>query len=197
MSPPTARRKTRARLHASPRSARIPLHRGVGDRARADGRRGGRREARLPPRHGRGGPDLRAKLNLHPHVHALLTRGGWTPPATRRPCPMSPPPPPSSSSGTGSSAAPARQLLDEDRTRPLLSWPRALEALARYGLRNPVRLARLRWRPGGHRHAGPDDSCCVILRFAPDLAATENRPPASDPRLSSRGWSREASGYPG
>ncbi len=55
-------------------------------------------------------------------------------------------------------------LLDEDRTRLLLSWTnsgcsirnvvtvpttddRALEALARYGLRNSVSLARLRWTP--------------------------------------------------
>lgn len=56
-------------------------------------------------------------------------------------------------------------LLDEDRTRILLSWHhsgfsarssvtvpagdgRGLEALARYCLRNPVSLARLRWTPG-------------------------------------------------
>ena len=56
-------------------------------------------------------------------------------------------------------------LLDEDRTRLLLSWHhtgfsvhnsvtvpagdgRALEALARYCLRNPVSLTRLRWDPG-------------------------------------------------
>jgi len=58
-----------------------------------------------------------------------------------------------------------RGLLDEDRTRLLLSWHhtgfsvhnsvtvpagdgRALEALARYCLRNPVSLTRLRWDPG-------------------------------------------------
>ena len=56
-------------------------------------------------------------------------------------------------------------LLDEDRTRLLLSWHhsgfsvhnsvtvpagdgRALEALARYCLQSPVSLARLRWTPG-------------------------------------------------
>ncbi len=56
-------------------------------------------------------------------------------------------------------------LLDEDRTRLLLSWHhtgfsvhnsvtvpagdgRALEALARYCLQSPVSLTRLRWDPG-------------------------------------------------
>lgn len=63
-------------------------------------------------------------------------------------------------------------ILDENRTRQLLSWQhsgfsvydtvtvpasngRALEALARNGLLNPVSLARLRWTPGSaveHRH---------------------------------------------
>jgi len=106
------------------------------------------------------------QLNPHPHVHALVTRGGWT--------------------GSGEwvgvpyvSSSAAEQLfrhkvirllqraglLDDDRTRLLLSWHhsgfsvhntvtveaadgRALEALARYCLRNPVSLTRLRWEPG-------------------------------------------------
>ncbi len=106
------------------------------------------------------------QLNLHPHVHALVTRGGWTADGAWMPIPY-----------VSASAAEAlfrhkvlrllqrEGLLDEDRTRLLLSWRhsgfsvhnsvtvpagdrRALEALARYCLRNPVSLARLRWTPG-------------------------------------------------
>ena len=106
------------------------------------------------------------QLNLHPHVHALVTRGGWTADGAWMPIPY-----------VSASAAEAlfrhkvlrllqrEGLLDEDRTRLLLSWRhsgfsvhnsvtvpagdgRALEALARYCLRNPVSLARLRFTPG-------------------------------------------------
>ena len=106
------------------------------------------------------------QLNLHPHVHALVTRGGWTASGEWVGVPY-----------VSSSAAEKlfrhkvilllqrAGLLDEDRTRLLLSWHhsgfsvhntvtvpagdgRALEALARYCLRNPVSLARLRWVPG-------------------------------------------------
>jgi len=106
------------------------------------------------------------QLNPHPHVHALVTRGGWTASGQWVGVPYVDP-----------SAAEQlfrhkvirllqrAYLLDEDRTRLLLSWQhsgfsvhnsvtvpagdgRALEALARYGLRNPVSLARLRWEPG-------------------------------------------------
>src|SRR5450830_933768 len=95
------------------------------------------------------------QLNLHPHVHALVTRGGWTASGEWVPVPYVDP-----------SAAEQlfrhkvirllqrEGLLDEDRTRLLLSWHhsgfsvhnavtipagdgRALEA-----------LARLRWEPG-------------------------------------------------
>jgi hypothetical protein len=104
--------------------------------------------------------------SLHPHVHALVTRGGWTTSGEWAPVPYVDP----------SSAEQLFRhkvirllqragLLDEDRTRLLLSWPhsgfsvhnfvtvpagdgRALEALARYCLRNPVSLARLRWVTG-------------------------------------------------
>ena len=103
---------------------------------------------------------------LHPHVHALVTRGGWTASGQWVGVPYVDP-----------SAAEQlfrhkvirllqrADLLDEDRTRLLLSWQhsgfsvhnavtvpagdgRALEALARYCMRNPVSLARLRWEPG-------------------------------------------------
>ena len=106
------------------------------------------------------------QLNLHPHVHALVTRGGWTSSGEWVPVPY-----------VGVSAAEKlfrhkvirllqrEGLLDEDRTRLLLSWThsgfsvhntvtvpagdgRALEALARYCLRSPVSLTRLRWEPG-------------------------------------------------
>lgn len=106
------------------------------------------------------------QLNLHPHVHALVTRGGWTGSGEWVPVPY-----------VSSSAAEKlfrhkvvillqrAGLLDEERTCLLLSWRhsgfsvhntvivpagdgRALEALARYCLRNPVSLARLRWTPG-------------------------------------------------
>ncbi len=106
------------------------------------------------------------QLNLHPHVHALVTRGGWTGSGQWVPVPHVSP----SAAETLFRHKVIRLLqreglLDEDRTRPLLSWRhsgfsvhnsvtvpagdgRALEALARYCLRNPVSLTRLRWDPG-------------------------------------------------
>ncbi|MGH9369678.1 MAG: IS91 family transposase [Thermoanaerobaculia bacterium] len=105
------------------------------------------------------------KLNLHPHVHALVTRGGWTSSGQWIPVPYV---------GTAAAEKLFRHkvigllqragLLDEDRTRLLLSWPHsgfsvhnqvtvpegdehALEALARYCARNPVSLERLRFTP--------------------------------------------------
>ncbi|HEX2757283.1 MAG TPA: transposase [Thermoanaerobaculia bacterium] len=106
------------------------------------------------------------QLNLHPHVHALVTRGGWTASGEWVPVPYV-----SSSAAEQLFRHKVIRLLqraglpDEDRTRLLLSWPhsgfsvhnfvtvpagdgRALEALARYCLRNPVSLARLRWVTG-------------------------------------------------
>jgi Putative transposase/Transposase zinc-binding domain len=111
------------------------------------------------------------QLNLHPHVHALVTRGGWTASGEWVPVPYVDP-----------SAAEQlfrhkvirllqrEGLLDEDRTRLLLSWHHsgfsvhnlvtvpagdggALEALARYCLRNPVSLARL----GASARRAPQD----------------------------------------
>jgi hypothetical protein len=126
------------------------------------------------------------QLNLHPHVHALVTRGGWTASGEWVPVPY-----------VSSSAAEQlfrhkvirllqhAGLLDEDRTRLLLSWHhsgfsvhnfvtvpagdgRAFEALARYCLRNPVSLARLRWAPGSPTatylpRAGHDDEKAETL----------------------------------
>ena len=106
------------------------------------------------------------QLNMHPHVHALVTRGGWAGDGTWLPMPYV--------SATATEELFRHKilrllqregLLDEDRTRLLLSWHhsgfsvhnsvtvpagdgRALEALARYCLRSPVSLARLRWVPG-------------------------------------------------
>ena len=106
------------------------------------------------------------QLNPHPHVHALVTRGGWTTSGEWVGVPY-----------VSSSAAEQlfrhkvirllqrAGLLDDDRTRLLLSWHhsgfsvhngvtvaagdgRALEALARYCLGNPASLTRLRWKPG-------------------------------------------------
>jgi hypothetical protein len=106
------------------------------------------------------------QLNLHPHVHALVTRGGWTADGAWMPIPF-----------VNASAAEQlfrhkvirllqrAALLEEGRTRLLLSWRhsgfsvhnsvtvpagdgRGLEALARYCLRNPVSLTRLRFAPG-------------------------------------------------
>ncbi len=106
------------------------------------------------------------QLNLHPHVHALVTRGGWTASGQWVGVPYVDP---SAAEQLfrhfGVRLLQRADLLDEDRTRLLLSWQhsgfsvhnsvtvpagdgRALEALARYCLRNPVSLARLRWEPG-------------------------------------------------
>jgi hypothetical protein len=93
-------------------------------------------------------------------------------------------------------------LLDEDRTRLLLSWRhpgfsvhnfvtvpagdrRAPEALARYCLRNPVSLARLRWTPGSETATylprdGHDDEKASDPRFT--RLPLRCRPPRSSPR---------------
>ena len=106
------------------------------------------------------------QLNLHPHVHALVTRGGWTVSGQWVPVPYVSP----SAAETLFRHKVIRLLqreglLDEDRTRLLLSWRhsgfsvhnsvtvpagdgRTLEALARYCLRSPVSLTRLRRDPG-------------------------------------------------
>jgi hypothetical protein len=69
-------------LHASPRAAGPPLHRGMADRPRADGR-GSRRGAGLATLHGRRSSRRSATSSTSTrNVHALVTRGGWTWPAT-------------------------------------------------------------------------------------------------------------------
>jgi hypothetical protein len=99
---------------------------------------------------------------------------------------MSTPPAPSSSSATKVIRLLQRaRLLDEDRTRLLLSWPHsgfsvhnsvtipagdyhALEALARYCGRNPVSLDRLRFT-------------CVTRFGARNRSSYLDRPPLSVP----------------
>jgi hypothetical protein len=118
-------------------------------------------------------------LNWHPHVHALVTRGGWDRGGQWTPVPFV----------DGEAAAlvfrhrvfrflQAEGLLSEERTRLLLSWRHSgfsvhtsvtvppddrdgLERLARYLLRAPVRRERLRVDEGaqaivyaGRRRAG-------------------------------------------
>ena len=121
--------------------------------------------------------------SAHPHVHALVTRGGWTASGEWIGVPY-----------VDSSAAeqlfrhfgvrPLQRadLLDEDRTRLLLSWQhsgfsvpdlvtvpagngRALEALARYCMRNPVSLARLSSLPGRQS--------CMWLRSSQTAASSD------------------------
>jgi hypothetical protein len=106
------------------------------------------------------------QLNLHPHVHALVTCGGWTASGEWIGIPYV-------DQGVAEllfrhkviRLLQRADLLDEGRTRLLLSWPhsgfsvhnsvtvpvgdgRALEALARYCLRSPVSLGRLRFTLG-------------------------------------------------
>ncbi len=106
------------------------------------------------------------QLNLHPHVHALVTRGGWTGSGEWVPVPyVSPSAAERLFRHKVISLLQRTGLLDENRTRLLLSWRnsgfsvhnsvtvpagdgRALEALARHCLRNPVSLACLRFTPG-------------------------------------------------
>ncbi len=106
------------------------------------------------------------QLNIHPHVHALVTRGGWDANGTWIPIPY-----------VSTKAAEDlfrhkiirllkdQGLIDDDRIQLLLSWrhsgfsvhnsvtvmqgdDRAFEALARYCMRNPVSLSRLSFSPG-------------------------------------------------
>ena len=106
------------------------------------------------------------RANFHPHVHALVTRGGWTDAGEWVPVPY-----------VDERAAEKlfrhkvlgllrRQvLLSEERIQLLLSWRRSgfsvhnrvhahpgdgrdFEALVRYMMRSPVSLTRLRFTPG-------------------------------------------------
>jgi len=140
----------------------------------------------------------------HPHVHALATRGGWDRAGTWAPVPFV----------DGEAAAlvfrhkvfsflQAEGLLSEERTRLLLSWRHSgfsvhtavtvppddrdgLERLARYLLRPPVSLERLkvdesaqaiayiaRSRPGCRPHAAsapmdPKDFLARVVMHIPD-----------------------------
>ncbi len=120
-----------------------------------------------------------ARANFHPHVHALVSRGGWTPSGEWIPVPY-----------VDEGAAEKlfrhkilallrrRWLLSEERIALLLSWRRSgfsvhnrvyvpagdgqgLEALVRYMMRSPVSLCRLRFTPGSHEvvyaHKGGHD----------------------------------------
>jgi len=111
-------------------------------------------------------------LNLHPHLHGLVPRGGWGPDGAWVPIPY-----------VDTDLAErlfrakvlaflkAEGLLSEERERLLLSWRHnsgfsihydvivepedsaALERLARYLLRPPVSLDRLQWTDGSHEVA--------------------------------------------
>ncbi len=125
------------------------------------------------------------RANFHPHVHALVTRGGWTGSGEWIPVPY-----------VDERAAEElfrhkvlgllrrRGLLSQERIELLLSWRRSgfsvhnrvyahpgdgrdFEALVRYMMRSPVSLTRLRFTPGakevvytrkgGHDAAEPAD----------------------------------------
>jgi hypothetical protein len=106
------------------------------------------------------------RANFHPHVHALVTRGGWTASGEWVPVPY-----------VDERAAEElfrhkvlgrlrrRGLLSQERIGLLLSWRRSgfsvhsrvyahpgngrdFEALVRYMMRSPVSLTRLRFTPG-------------------------------------------------
>jgi len=107
------------------------------------------------------------RANFHPHVHAVVTRGGWTGSGEWVPVPY-----------VDERAAEKlfrhkvlgmlrrRGLLSPERIELLLSWKRSgfsvhnrvyahpddgrdFEALVRYMMRSPVSLSRLRFTPGG------------------------------------------------
>jgi hypothetical protein len=107
------------------------------------------------------------RANFHPHVHALVTRGGWTQSGEWIPAPC-----------VDERAAEEmfrhkvlgllrrRGLVSQERIELLLSWRRSgfsvhnrvfahpgdgrdFEALVRYMMRSPVSLSRLRFSPGG------------------------------------------------
>jgi hypothetical protein len=118
------------------------------------------------------------RANFHPHVHALVTRGGWTGSGEWVPVPY-----------VDERAAEElfrhkvlgllrrRGPLSQDRIELLLSWKRSgfsvhnrvyahpgdgrdFEALVRYMMRSPVSLTRLRFTPGAkevvYARKGPD-----------------------------------------
>lgn len=109
------------------------------------------------------------RANFHPHVHALVTRGGWTGSGEWIPVPY-----------VDERAAEElfrhkvlgmlrrRGLLSQERIELLLSWRhsgfsvhnrvyahpgdgREFEALVRYMMRSPVSLKRLRFTPGAKK----------------------------------------------
>jgi hypothetical protein len=109
------------------------------------------------------------RANFHPHVHALVTRGGWTASGEWVPVPY-----------VDERAAEElfrhkvlallrrRGLLSQERIELLLSWRRSgfsvhnrvyahpgdgrdFEALVRYMMRSPVSLSRLRFTPGAEQ----------------------------------------------
>ena len=105
---------------------------------------------------------------FHPHVHALCSRGGWNAAGQWVPVPYL----------DHRSAEKLfrhrvlrllkrQQLISHERIALLLSWARSgfsaddsvripagegktLEHVARYMLRSPVSLSRMKWRPGSH-----------------------------------------------
>jgi hypothetical protein len=119
------------------------------------------------------------QANFHPHVHALVSRGGWSASGEWIPVPY-----------VDEAAAEKlfrhkvlallrrRGLLSQERIDLLLSWRRSgfsvhnrvyvpagdrqgLEALVRYMMRSPVSLSRLRFTPGSpevvYLHKGGHD----------------------------------------
>jgi hypothetical protein len=121
-------------------------------------------------------------LNVHPHVHALASRGGWDRTGTWLPVPYL---------DEGAAEQLFRHevikllrdagLLNEKRIELLLSWRhsgfavrgethvgptdrKAVETVARHMLRCPVSLARLAWREG---------AATVAYKGPPDEAAEE------------------------
>jgi hypothetical protein len=108
------------------------------------------------------------RANFHPHVHALVSRGGWTASGEWIPVPYL-------DEGAAEklfrhkilALLRRRGLLSQERIELLLSWRRSgfsihnrvyvpagesqgLEALVRYMMRSPVSLSRLRFTPGSH-----------------------------------------------
>jgi ribosomal protein L34E len=108
------------------------------------------------------------RVNPHPHVHALVTRGGWTRDDQFLPIPFVDP-------GAAQrlfqhkvlTLLQREDLITPERVALLLSWKHTgfsvhnsvriapddtdgLEALVRYIMRPPVSLARLRLLPGGN-----------------------------------------------
>ena len=108
------------------------------------------------------------RANFHPHVHALVSRGGWTASGEWIPVPYV-------DEGTAErlfrhkvlALLRRRGLLSEERIELLFSWRRSgfsvhnrvyvppgdgpgLEALVRYMMRPPVSLSRLSFAPGSY-----------------------------------------------